>query len=83
MLIEGYDYGVGSGDLPDWARERIEISRRFTEEPTDVDGNDLLGRGVRWVWIDRNSLSSAAWEESPEIGYRNDDVLIVRLGGRK
>ncbi len=80
MLIEGYDYGVGTENLPDWALERIGISWRFTQEPNDVDANDLYNRGVRWVWIDRNASSSSALEESPDIAYRNDDVLITRLG---
>jgi hypothetical protein len=80
MLIEGYDYGVGLGILPDWAKERIEISKRFTQNPSDADRNELLDRGVRWVWIDRNEAAGRIWEDSEELAYRNDDVLIVRIG---
>jgi hypothetical protein len=78
-LLEGYDYGVGVGGLPEWAVERVVLSTRFATRPTPRDAQRLWEFGVRWVWVDREINDRSDWEPMAEVAFRNDTTVILAL----
>ena len=79
MLIEGYTYGVGVGELPKWAIDRVDLSMRFSDHPTEQDARDLWARGVRWVWVDHAVTSNLSWEPFATVVFSNEVASVLRL----
>jgi hypothetical protein len=79
MLIEGYSYGVGLGELPGWARKRVELSMRFAEQPGLKDARALWDQGVRWVWVDPSVTTTRSWAPYATIGFANDVAIVLHL----
>jgi hypothetical protein len=79
MLLEGYDYGVGLGRLPAWARARVTLSTRFADRPNAEDARALWKLGVRWVWVDPFVTPTRSWEPYATVGFANDVAMVLRL----
>lgn len=79
MWIEGYDYGIGIGALPDWALERVQIAQRFTTSPRAADAGVLGEFGVRWVWLDCRVDCSTDFSNFGDRAFENDHVAIIKL----
>ena len=79
MWIEGYDYGVGVGTLPDWALARVDIAKRFTASPDSDDAAVLTAAGVRWIWLDCRVDCSADLSKFGVTAFQNDHVAIIEL----
>jgi len=79
MFIEGYGYAIGRRGLPQWAIERIVVSRRFANEPSEADSRTLIKAGVRWVYVDHASTTTRSWAPWGSTAFSNDVASIVRL----
>jgi hypothetical protein len=81
-------YGRG-GDvryhrLPSPWPDRVSLSLRAVQSPNAEVISELEQRGVRWIFADRRAtLVSPDLEELATLRYRNADVLIYRLDGRR
>ena len=81
MFIEGYEnwYGVQDSEIPDWAKERIDVARSFARQPDPYLQRLVWDEGVRWVWLDLTQPSAKDWEGFGTIEFENDAVRIVQL----
>lgn len=76
-LVEGYDYSVDSKDKE--FREAIIQSWTPAHEPSDLNRDWLVAKGVQWIWLDKAPAASQGWREYGDVKYENDSVAIVSL----
>jgi hypothetical protein len=79
MYIEGSDYAVSVGALPQWAKDRVTLSRGFVDRPTRAEADALWTAGVRWVVVDLASTKARNWSPYAQISFANRRSMILRL----
>jgi hypothetical protein len=79
MLIEGSDYAVAAKPLPQWASERVALSRRFVDQPGETDAVALWTSGVRWVVVDLASTRTRTWSPYARRAFATATTVILSL----
>jgi hypothetical protein len=79
MLIEGSEYAVDERPLPAWASERVNLSRRFVDQPSESDAQALWTAGVRWVVVDLASTKTRAWSPYARQELATATTVILQL----
>ena len=79
MLIEGSDYAVDTERLPRWATERVALSRRFVDRPSESDRVTLWRAEVRWILVDLASTDTRGWSPYARRAFANDTTVVLRL----
>lgn len=80
MFVEGADYAVAQPH-PLWVDERVDISRRFVDEPTAADATNLRNAGVRWVVVDLASTFTRKWSPYALPAFTDPTTVVLRLLG--
>lgn len=78
MYVEGADYAVAQPH-PLWVDERVDLSRRFVDEPTAADAVNLWNAGVRWVVVDLASTYTRTWAPYGEPVVTSPTTVVLRL----
>jgi hypothetical protein len=79
MYIEGSDYAVAARPLPKWASDRVALSRRFVDQPSEPDAITLWSAGVRWVVVDLASTRTRSWSPYTRRAFATRTTVILRL----
>jgi hypothetical protein len=84
LLIEGPSYSVGdvreNWDLyPVWAKERLDLSRGFADNPNAETTAKLREYGVDWFYLFKENTTNRNWEPYGTVKYENTEVAIIKL----
>jgi hypothetical protein len=79
MYIEGAEYAVVL--LPRLSRvdERINLSRRFVDQPSSAEAKVLWDKGVRWVLVDLASTMARSWTPYALPAFATETSVVLRL----
>ncbi len=78
MFIEGPSRSVGFS-YPDWAKERLDLSRGFADQPTAKITARLRELGVDWFYLFLQNTDNRNWAPFATVEYQNDEVAILKL----
>ena len=93
VLIEGPLYTIGRAgeffDLeaedesfyPEFARERLDLSRGFADAPTAEITARLKELGVGWFYLFLDNTTNRDWSPYATVEYQNNEVVILKLVG--
>ena len=84
VLIEGPYYVVGSGGAdetlyPEFAKERLDLSRGFADRPTLEITARLRELGVDWFYLFLDNTENRNWQPYATVEYQNSEVAILKL----
>ena len=87
LLIEGPFYVVGYGGddetlYPAWAKERLDLSRGFADNPTAEITAKLREYGVDWFYLFKENTTNRNWEPYGTVKYENTEVAIIQLNDK-
>jgi hypothetical protein len=79
MYIEGVDYAAPT--IPPSANEtnKVVLSRRFVDQPTEEDARTLWTAGVRWVVVDKASTERRDWAPFATVKHDTVTTDVLRL----
>jgi hypothetical protein len=66
---------------PEFARERLDLSRGFADAPTAEITARLKELGVGWFYLFLDNTTNRDWSPYATIEYQNDEVAILKLVG--
>jgi len=66
---------------PEFARERLDLSRGFADAPTAEITAQLKELGVGWFYLFLDNTTNRDWSPYATIEYQNDEVAILKLVG--
>jgi hypothetical protein len=90
LLIEGAGRTVGSGGdgrdgkgfeslFPQFAKERLYLSRGFADKPTAEIAMKLRELGVDWFYLFLDNTENRNWAPFATVEYQNSEVAILKL----
>jgi hypothetical protein len=84
VWIEGPARTIGYGGddetlYPAWAKERLDLSRGFADNPNAEITAKLLEYGVDWFYLFKQNTTNRNWEPYGSVKYENDEILIIKL----
>ena len=84
LLIEGPFSVVGYGGddeslYPKFAKERLNLSRGFADEPTAEIAARLRELGVDWFYLFLDNTENRNWAPFATVEYQNSEVAILKL----
>ena len=87
LLIEGPFYVVGYGGddetlYPAWAKERLDLSRGFADNPNAETTAELREYGVDWFYLFKENTANRNWEPYGTVKYENTEVAIIQLNDK-
>ena len=90
ILVEGWTPAPRATEIaPDgrdsitvdyWYPELLELNDGFIEAPTTAAADDLIDRGVRWVFVDHTRPSADTLEPYAVLRFENEGVRVYELG---
>ena len=87
ILIEGPGRTVGLGGddgslYPAWAKERLDLSRGFADNPNAEITAKLREYGVDWFYLFKENTTNRNWEPYGTVKYENTEVAIIQLNDK-
>ena len=87
LLIEGPFSVVGYGGddetlYPAWAKERLDLSRGFADNPNAEITAKLREYGVDWFYLFKENTTNRNWEPYGTVKYENTEVAIIQLNDK-
>ena len=87
LFIEGPSRSVGLGGddeslYPAWAKERLDLSRGFADNPTAEITAKLREYGVDWFYLFKENTTNRNWEPYGTVKYENTEVAIIQLNDK-
>ena len=84
LLIEGPFYVLGYGgedfsSYPEFAKERLDLSRGFADNPTLEITARLRELGVDWFYLFLDNTENRNWQPFATVEYQNSEVAILKL----
>ncbi len=90
LLIEGPGRTVGNGGdgrngesfellFPQFAKERLYLSRGFADKPTAAIAARLRELGVDWFYLFLDNTENRNWAPFATVEYQNSEVAILKL----
>ena len=84
VLIEGPHYVVGFGGddetlYPEFAKERLDLSRGFADRPTLEIAARLKELGVDYFYLFLDMTENRNWQPFATVEYQNSEVAILKL----
>ena len=84
LLIEGPFCVVGYGGddetlYPVWAKERLDLSRGFADNPSAEITAKLREYGVDWFYLFKKNTKNRNWEPYGTVKYENTEIAIIKL----
>jgi hypothetical protein len=87
LFIEGPSRSVGLGGddetlYPAWAKERLDLSRGFADNPNAEITAKLREYGVDWFYLFKENTTNRNWEPYGTVKYENTEVAIIQLNDK-